>query len=434
MGRLLLLGGLIYGLFFVGLATLSGGLLALALPLAVYLAAALLYAPEPPRLRIVRELSSERIMPGAAVEVKLSLRNEGRQLEEVLVEDILPQALDCTDGEVSKVVVLPPDQAVELTYSVKGPRGRYEFKHTRVTAGDHLGVFRRQVTLASPGAFIVLPEVLRMRQVAIRPLRTRASTGLIPARLGGPGIEFFGVREYQSGDSLRWINWRVTARQPRRIFTNEFEQERIADVGLILDARLRSDVRWQGASLFEHSVRATAALAEVFLHDANRVALLVYGSGLNWVFPGYGHVQRERIMQALARAQTGESEVFESLEYLPTRLFPARSQIVLVSPLADDDLPMLVRLRAHGYELLVISPDPVAFENCASILQDGALPAQPDVALAGRIARLERAVMLRRLRQTGAQIVDWRVDQPFDRAVLASLGRVPRLVRAGRPG
>ncbi|MCL7455525.1 MAG: DUF58 domain-containing protein [Anaerolineae bacterium] len=41
-----------------------------------------------------------------------------------------------------------------------------------------------------------------------------------PARAGPAPI--FGVREYQAGDPRRWINWRVSARHPRSLFTNEF--------------------------------------------------------------------------------------------------------------------------------------------------------------------------------------------------------------------
>jgi uncharacterized protein (DUF58 family) len=235
-------------------------------------------------------------------------------------------------------------------------------------------------------------------------------------------VEFLGIREYQAGDPQRWINWRVSARHPRYLFSNEFEQERIADVGLILDARRQTDIRLPDDSLFEHSVSATASLAEAFLRDGNRVGLLVYGRFLDWTFPGYGKVQRERILQALARAETGESQVFENLDYLPTRYFPAQSQLVLVSPLTGDDVPMLIRLRARGYQLLVIRPDPIAFEVKA-------LEVEPSVAVAARIVRVERVMRLRQLQQAGIRIVDWQVDQPFDQAVHASLGRVPNWFR-----
>jgi uncharacterized protein (DUF58 family) len=421
--RLVLLSTLAYGLFLVGLATLSGGLLALAIPLTVFLGAALLYGPGKPRLRASRTFSADRVSENVPVTVKLTMMNDGPRVEEILIEDVIPTSLELVDGERRVLASLPAGGTIELEYTVRGKRGCHEYRGAQTTASEFLGLFQRKATLPAPGQIMVLPEVLRLRRVAIRPLRTRAYAGPVPARQGGSGVEFFGVREYQSGDPLRWINWRLGARHLHTLFTNEFEQERIADVGLILDARRRTNIRSRSDSLFEYSVRATASLAGTFLSDGNRVGLLVYGGFLQWTFPGYGKVQRQRILQALAQAQTGESLVFDSLEYLPTRFFPARSQLVLISPLCWDDLRMLVRLRALGYQVLVISPDAVSFEAQA-------LKGQPGVPLAARIARLERTLLLRKLQQGGIQSVDWQVDRPFDQVVHASLGRLPLWYRA----
>jgi uncharacterized protein (DUF58 family) len=291
-----------------------------------------------------------------------------------------------------------------------------------VMASERLGLVQRRATAPAPGHLTVMPKPLRLRRMAIHPLRTRGHAGPVPARQGGSGTDFFGVREYQSGDPRRWINWRVSARHSSTLFTNEFEWERITDVGLILDARQRTDIRLQGDSLFEHGVQATAALAEAFLNEGNRVGLLAYGDIVDWTLPGYGKVQHERILQALARATTGQSQVFEHLDFLPTRLFPARSQIVLVSPMCQDDLPTLIRLRAHGYQIMVIRPDPTAFE-----LQ--ALESQPGAEMAARIVTLERMLLLFRMRQAGIQVVDWQVDRPFDQVVHTALARVTRWSR-----
>ena len=268
-----------------------------------------------------------------------------------------------------------------------------------------------------------MPDILKLRHLAIRPLRTRAYAGPVPARQGGSGVSFFGVRTYQPGDPLRWINWRMSARHSSDYYVNEFEPERIADVGLILDIRQRNDVLVQGKPLLEHSVSAMSSLAAAFLDDGNRVGLLIYGRYLNWTFPGYGKIQRKRILEALTRVKPGNSLVFDQLDLLPTRYFPAKSQIVLVSPLSPDDTSMLIRLRAQGYQVLVISPDPVSYEARA-------LGTRADVELAARIARLERELQLRYLRRAGVQVVDWRVDQPFDRVIHATLARTPQWHRA----
>jgi uncharacterized protein (DUF58 family) len=431
--RLLLLSGLIYILFLLGLATMDGRLLALSIPLVVYVTAALLYGPEKLCLRVTRTLDADRVYEDTPVAISLLITNEGSRLEELLVRDLVPQPLEPCAGSAQMLASLGPGETIEMTYTVNAKRGIYDFQGVQMTGSDQLGLFRRQEVLstqpaAAPFQLSVLPRAPKLRRVAIRPLRTRGYAGPVPARQGGSGVDFFGVREYWAGDPQRWINWRVSARHPRTLYTNEFEQERIADVGLILDARRRSDVRPRGrhapvASLFDYAVDATASLAETFLSDGNRVGLLIYGYLLDWTFPGYGKVQRERILQALARAKTGDSQVFENLDNLPTRFFPARSQIVLVSPLCWDDLPMLIRLRARGYQLLVVRPDPTAFE--ARALEPGGA-----VELATRLIHVEWMLMLRKLQQAGIRVVDWQVDEPFDQAIHASLGRMPHWFRA----
>ncbi len=422
MRRHLLLGGLIYLLVLLGLLVRDGDLLVLALPLAVYWGAALLFGPQEPQLELTRTLSEDRVRENEPVIVDLAIKNLGSALERVLVEDQVPSLLEVIDGAASALAVLPPGGRLELQYTVRARRGGFEFGDVRVTASDQLGLFRRQATFQAPGRLWVLPETFRLRRVAIRPLRTRDTAGPIPARQGGSGVDFYGVREYQVGDPQRWINWRVSARHPRDLFSNEFQQERIADVGLILDARRRTNIRSGEDSLFEHAIRATASLAERFLSDGNRVGLLIYGRSLDWTFPGYGKIQRERVLRALARAQTGGSQVFDRLEYLPTRYFPAQSQLVLVSPLCRDDLPMLIRIRARGYQLLVVRPDPVDMELKL-------LGQRPGVELAARIVRVERELLRRKLQQAGIQVLDWPVDQPFDGVVHASLSRVTHWFR-----
>jgi uncharacterized protein (DUF58 family) len=299
---------------------------------------------------------------------------------------------------------------------IRGPRGIYTWSEIEVTIYERLGLIRRQPILQAPGQVFIVPETPNLKRIAIRPRQTRVYSGSIPARLGGQGIDFFGVRSYQAGDPLRHINWRVSARHSGALFSNEYEQERVADVWLLLDARQRSNVHKLQGSLFEYAVTATAGLAQALLNDGNRVGLLVYGGFLDYTYPGYGKVQRERIWQALARARPGGSLVFDQLENLPTRVFPLNSQIMLISPLHAEDQEVLIHLRARGYSVQVISPDPITFER-------DELSHERSDELALRLAHVERVLLLSRLRQAGVHVVNWNVNVPFDRAMHHSLTR-----------
>ena len=425
MSRSTLIGFITYGLLLAGVAAVRGEFIALALPFVIYLLAGFLFSPDEIKLEATRQLEAERASPNSNVVVSVTVTNRGSHLDEVLVEDILPAELTLRFGLNRRLILLPRDSSFTFAYTVAGPRGGYGFESVRVKVNDHLAMTSRQVRLEAKGRLFVFPEVTRVRHVAIRPRRTRVYAGTIPARVGGVGAEFFGVREYQQGDSPRVINWRVSAHHTQAdvLYSNEFQQERVADVGIILDGRLRTNEFARGHSLFEFSVQAAAALTDALLTQGNRVGLLVYAAFLRWTIPGYGKIQREKILFSLAHARPGGSDVFADFEHLPTRLFPPESQVILVSPLHDDDLMPLVQLRAQGYQVLIISPNPVKFELSY-------LPKNRNVELAGRVVHMERALLLQKIRRAGIQILDWDVAEPFDQVVKRMLSRPPAWLRA----
>jgi len=393
-----------------GLVSLRGEFIALAIPFALYLLIGFWEAPETADLLVERRFSNDRAAPDSDVVIALTIKNLGGNIEELLFEDKIASRLSVRFGSNRHLLRLPKGSSHTLKYTVAGPRGSYIFDSIHIQAMGTLGLIERSRTIPVGGQLFVFPEVRRLKSVSIRPRRTRVYAGTIPARAGGAGTEFYGVREYQMGDSPRAINWHVSARHAENLYSNEFQQERVADVGIILDARERANLFRGSYSMFEHSVRAAAVLSDVFISHGNRVGLLVYGGYLSWTLPGYGKVQRERIMQALAGANVGISSVFAGLEHLSSRMFPTQSQIILISSLARDDLNIVVQLRARGYQVMVVSPDPVKFEH-------GLLPPSAEVELATRIVRMERNLLIRRLERAGVQVIEWDVSKPFDQAV-----------------
>jgi uncharacterized protein (DUF58 family) len=422
MNRAFFLSLLAFLAVLAGLAVGDARLLALALPVTVFLLAGLWRTPGAVKLTAERKLSAERIFSGEEVLVTLTVKNEGHTLDEVLLEDLLPDRLEVVDGSNRYLARLPDGESITWTYTIRGKRGYFMLHEVQATAHDALGISTAKQVISTDGQLFIVPPVLRLRRVSIRPRRTRIFSGTIPAHQGGPGVEFFDVREYQTGDSPRAINWRLTARHQQNIFANQYEQERVVDVGIILDGRRRT-TEFGNRSLFEHSVMATAALVDSFLSAGNRVGLLFYGKQSYWTMPGYGKVQGEKILHSLSRLEPGDSQGFNVL-YIPQRLFPAKSQLVLVSSLNPDDFHALVDLRSKGYELLVINPDPVSFETSG-------LPPSESVSLAQRIVRMKQQLFFERLRGIGIQVVNWDVSQPFEHVARRELERRQNFQRRG---
>lgn len=410
-GSVLLL--LSFALLFAALIARSGGLALLALPLLAYLGLGLAYAPEPEGLKLsaTRALSLRFAPHGAPVEVKVTVTNQGERPVHVLISDPPPAETMRVEGVNCRWASLGPGETAELSYRLLAPRGRYRWDVLPVEARDPFGLRPARLDLPAPADLLVSPRPLPVGPIALRPRETIHAAGPAPARLAGPGLDFWGTRAYHPGDSLRWLVWRRMAREPGRLFTKEFEKYEIADVGLILDARrIAID-----PALFEYSAQAAAGLAESFLRAGNRVSLLVLSDVLVRAFPGYGKAQRQRVLAALAAARVSEGAnvTIDTLKYLPVRLFPSRSQLIFISPLAPGDANALRRLRAFGYSLLALSPDPVDF----------AARAGGPGELALRAARIERELTLRQVRRAGAALVDWKVSQPLDAVLRVALAR-----------
>jgi uncharacterized protein (DUF58 family) len=423
MSRSLLLSLLTYALLLAGIVTVHGEFITLALPLVVYLLIGYLQAPDAIKLEATRHLNLERVSPNQEVDVLVTVTNRGPSLEEILLTDLVSIGLTVRSGFSRHLLRLAKDASYTFAYTVSGRRGGYIFQGLHAQVNDHLAVSKATVRVEAKGRLFVLPPLMRVRNIVIRPRRTRVYAGSIPARAGGTGTEFFGVREYQPGDPPHSINWRVSARHTDTLYANEYQQERVADVGIVLDGRLKTNEFARGHSLFEYSVQAAASIADALLSQGNRVGLLLYATYLGWTVPGYGKIQRERILHALADAKTGDSQVFSDLEHIPTRLFPPESQIVFISPLVEDDLRPLIQLRAQGYDVLVVSPNPVKFELSY-------LPAaNSDVNFAGRVLHMERLLLLQKLQRANIRVLDWDVAEPFDLLVKRRLGRSPLWMR-----
>jgi uncharacterized protein (DUF58 family) len=412
-----LLGLLVSGLLMAALLFRQGELLALAFPAFVYLGAAVIFNPGKPDLKAELVITGERISYGKQADVSVAVQNVGPSLQEAALQVKLESEHEEAGQEV-RLLHFQAGAVEEWKTDYQFERGEYRIAGVRALTGDHFGLFQEETLIPVQSRLFFYPQIWKLQRIPIRPLELRGFAGYIPARRPGSGVDFFGLREYHPGDPPGRINWRISTRPNKPLYTNEFEQERVADVGLILDTR--QNVYPTGLSggetvLFEAAVRVSAALAISFLEDGNRLALLMYGFNVERLFPGYGKRQVDRVLRALSRARLGFNTSLTHLAYLPTRMFPPRSQLVIVSPLHPYDVPTYRRLRSQGYEVIVVSPNPLDTEYDSGHSSE-------TWAYAFRLARIERKILLRSLRKIGVQVVDWPLEANLDQTIQQQLG------------
>lgn len=123
----------------------------------------------------------------------------------------------------------------------------------------------RQLQFASP-ASTSLEELLNLRGAAMamqRQVRRKSaapqSGGSVSRRLGR-GLDFAEVREYQAGDDVRMIDWKVTARSGAA-HTKLFVEERERPVLLLVD--FRANMRFGTRGMYKSMLAAQIGRAHV---------------------------------------------------------------------------------------------------------------------------------------------------------------------------
>jgi uncharacterized protein (DUF58 family) len=396
------------GALLAALASRNGDLAWLALPFMAYLFAGLVLSPSPRQVRLRAERAVKMTEGEGVTEigVSVSVTNEGRKTVCLRIEDPVPPGSALSEGETSLLVSLRPGGAAKLGYSFESARGSFAWRTLRVTAEDPLGLTESAISVAAPASVVIRPRYRRYRPLAFRPWKAVSSPGPIPIRLGGSGTDFWGVREYRSGDPLKSLDWRLTARHPRQFFTREYVQEKNAEVELILDGRPETELKEGEASLFEIEVRTVSSLASMFLRQGHQVGLHVFGRPSASIQPNYGKTQLYRILNCLARIDTDADDVGQSFIELPPGRFSGRTFMLVVSPFLPDDLSFYQRLRALGYQALLVAPDTLHFSRPSD-------PADRATRLARRAYRLERRVALDRVEGMAIPVIDWKTDKPL---------------------
>ena len=106
-------------LVLAGLATQTGGVIALAIPLLIYFGVGQLTRPDALQIKVTRALSTGRSTAGVPITVTLTLVNTGARLDEAVIIDAVPDGLEVIDGETHLLTAMPTNQDFPFTLDMR---------------------------------------------------------------------------------------------------------------------------------------------------------------------------------------------------------------------------------------------------------------------------------------------------------------------------
>lgn len=255
----------------------------------------------------------------------------------------------------------------ELHYKLRPvERGEYSFHYINVFVKTVLGlVVRRYQETDGDTTIKVMPSFFALRQFELRAMSNNlADAGSRKIRKIGHSLEFEQIKEYVTGDDIRSLNWKATARKGGQLMVNNYSDERSQQIYCVIDKGRVMKSPFDGMSLLDHAINASLVLTRVALLRQDKAGLVTFADTLGQYLPADKKGgQMNLVLETLYNQQTQflESD-YEKLYALVRTRITQRSLIVLFSNFESvsglqRQLPY-IRSIARNHLLLV-----VFFEN-----------------------------------------------------------------------
>jgi MoxR-like ATPase len=281
----------------------------------------------------------EGICAGDLLIVELSLTNTSRRyhswavvVEDQVRRDAARRSADVGAGEVLFARV-PRGESRNATYQGRIlRRGRYRFGPLKVSTRFPLGLVRRTITIQEVQTMTVCPRLGHLTP-AWSSLHQQTLRGARRILKQQNVIEpdFYGLREWQNGDSRRAIHWRSSARRGELV-VKQSEQQREQDLLLLVDL-------WQPRSPTSEHRRAVelavsfaaTVVAQLCRHGGSQLDVGIGGCEIKLTRGTSSLARLNEILEDLAVAEADHEDRLSELIRLGRQEIRAGTAVLIVS-------------------------------------------------------------------------------------------------------
>lgn len=251
------------------------------------------------RVEVSRQLP-DRLSIGRDNPVTLSVKS-GKKPAKVQISDYYPTQFAVSTPTLS--LSLPANSSEDFTYTVHpNQRGEFTWGDIQIRQLGTWGLAWKDWKIPLNQKVKVYPDLVGLRSLSIR-LTLQSAGSIRKSRQRGIGTEFAELREYTSGDDLRLIDWKATARRNRplvRVLEPEHEQTLI----ILLDRGRLMTAQVSGLKRFDWGLNATLALALAGINRGDRVGVGVFDRQMHtWIRPESGQNQLNQLIDRLTPIQ-----------------------------------------------------------------------------------------------------------------------------------
>ncbi|MFP9113787.1 DUF58 domain-containing protein [Flavobacterium sp. RHBU_3] len=184
-------------------------------------------------------------------------------------------------------------------------RGEYHFGKLNIYVSSPLRLVARRFIFGEGAMVPTYPSYLQLRKYSLMAFSNNLfEYGIKKIRRLGHTMEFEQIKEYVSGDDIRTINWKATAKK-NQLMVNQYQDERSQSVYMAIDKGRVMKMPFNGLSLLDYAINSTLVLSNVITRKQDKAGMLTFSKRVeNFVPAGRRTGQMQKIQESLYNVNT----------------------------------------------------------------------------------------------------------------------------------
>ncbi len=236
-------------------------------------------------------------------------------------------------------------------------KGTYHDIEFYIGYQTRLGIFTRYRKLIHKHKIFIAPPILHLVN------QEKKKVGRINQRYHISGeSDFYGIRLYQFGDSLKNINWQKTAGSFNEIYVNEYQKEQNRKTLIILNTGISSRFDYKKYQYTDYQTALAFQLASTFIKNQDETGLLTFSDKIDlYIPPDLSKRNLSSIFKRLQRVEESyeHMNLMELYNFVKNKL-QKKSILILLSPFLNFEQIYAQReviyLLSKNYQIIWVNP------------------------------------------------------------------------------
>lgn len=271
------------------------------------------------RYPAAKRLTAGRLSNGDENKIELVIKNEFSFPVHIDVIDELPEQFQ--QRKWKRHLYLKGKQVRKIRYHLRPlQRGAYNFGDIHLFITSQLGLICRRFTSPVAETVPVYPSFMQLyKYELLSNAIIQHESGSSRMRKIGQSMEFEQIKEYVTGDDIRTLNWKASARKGN-LMINNFMDERSQQVYCLIDKGRLMKMPFAGLTLLDYAINSCLVLSNICLKKQDRVGVMTFSNTVGSVLAADRKpVQKENILQLLYNQKTDFLESDFEMLYLQIR-------------------------------------------------------------------------------------------------------------------